>query len=444
MAASKFRWSLSEKFKLLLIDAICYLAITTALYFWLVTDANFNKLLLSPGFLFIWLNLLVWNYIYGNYEIEIQANFQKTFKKAALVFLSTLILATLANYLVGKERSGIFGRGVLGGSLLGFWLYLHISRWILASLWRSMHESFRWMFVSDAETKSAVMKDLATSKSPVSIDWVSQISEEQLLKNAGHFFGVVFSVKDKDPGLIDTLMKVRLQGLPVFDLIEFYESHFKKVPIFYLSAEFFSFSKGFSLLGNSFLQRLKRLSDLAIAVPMLILLSPIMALVALLVRLESPGAALYRQARSGKDGRVFTLIKFRSMRNDAEKHGAQWAQTNDSRITGLGKILRKTRLDELPQLSNILKGEMSFVGPRPERPQFNAELEKNIPFYQLRHLVRPGLTGWAQVNYPYGASMEDSYQKLQYDLYYVKNFSLLLDLQIILKTIRVVILGQGR
>ncbi len=444
MAASKFRWSLSEKFKLLLLDAICYLAITVLLYFWLVTDASFNKLLLSPGFLFIWLNLLIWNYIYGNYEIEIQANFQKTFKKAALVFISTLILATLANYLVGKERSGIFGRGVLGGSLLGFWLYLHISRWILAWLWRSMHESFRWMFVSDTKTKFEVMKDLAASKSPVSIDWVSQISEEQLLKNAAHFFGVVFSVKDRDPHLIDTLMKVRLQGLPVFDLIEFYENHFKKVPIFYLSAEFFSFSKGFSLLGNSFLQRLKRLSDLAIAIPMLLLSLPIMAVVALLVRLESSGSALYRQSRSGKDGRVFTLIKFRSMRTDAEKHGAQWAQTNDVRITNLGKILRKTRLDELPQLWNILKGEMSFVGPRPERPEFNAELEKNIPFYQLRHLVRPGLTGWAQVNYPYGASMEDSYQKLQYDLYYVKNFSLLLDLQIILKTIRVVVLGQGR
>jgi exopolysaccharide biosynthesis polyprenyl glycosylphosphotransferase len=444
LAAKKFRWRMAEKIQLLAVDAICYLVITAVLYRWLVPHSEVTRLLFSPGFLFIWANLLGWNYVFGNYEIEVQDNLRKTFQRAAFVFVSTLILATLANYITGKERSGVFGRGVLGGSLLGFWIYLQVSRWTLSKIWRSMHESFRWMFIADTDTKSFVMKDIQSAKTNVSIDWVSKISEEHLLQNASHLFGVVFSVKNRDPGLIDTLMKVRMQGLPVFDLIEFYESQFKKVPIFYLSAEFFSFSKGFSLLGNSYLQRQKRLSDIAISLPLLILTTPVMALVAILIRMESKGGALYWQERSGKDGRVFILYKFRSMRSDAEKSGAQWAQVNDSRVTALGKILRKTRLDELPQLWNILKGDMSFVGPRPERPQFNSELEKSIPFYQLRHLVRPGLTGWAQVHYPYGASIEDAFQKLQYDLFYVKNFSLFLDLQVILKTVRVVVLGQGR
>ncbi len=444
MAVRKFRWRIVEKIQLLALDAICYLAIAVALYSWLVTVSDVTRLLFSPGFLFIWINLLAWNYIFGNYEIEVQENLRRTFKKSALVFVSTLILATLANYLAGKERSGVFGRGVLGGSLLTFWIYLQVSRWILARIWKSTHKAFSWVFVSDSETKQSVLKDLQATSNPVSIEWVSRLSEVDVLEKSDELFGVVFSVKDRDPKMIDTLMKVRMQGLPVLDLIEFYEIHFKKVPIFYLSSEFFSFSKGFNLLGNSFLQRLKRLTDIAISLPLLILMLPVMGLVAVLIRIESRGGAIYSQTRSGKDGREFLLFKFRSMKVDAEKSGAQWAQKNDSRITTFGNFCRKTRLDELPQLWNILKGEMSFVGPRPERPQFNHELEKEIPFYQLRHLVRPGLTGWAQVHYPYGASVEDSFQKLQFDLFYVKNFSLFLDFQIILKTIRVVVMGQGR
>ena len=187
----------------------------------------------------------------------------------------------------------------------------------------------------------------------------------------------------------------------------------------------------------------KRLFDMVCAALGLLVLSPVLLVCALLVGLTSPGGVLFRQERIGKDGVPFTIYKFRSMRTDAEKNGAVWAMKSDPRVTKVGKIIRKTRIDELPQLWNVLKGEMSLIGPRPERPEFVKELEKEIPFYSLRHAVKPGVTGWAQVCYPYGSSVEDSRRKLEYDLYYAKNMSILLDVRIILKTIGVVLFPKG-
>lgn len=442
--ARKFQWRFQEKLRLLLVDAVFYIATAAVLFHFLAPGSSVTVLFQSPGFLFIVFNVLVWNYVFGNYEIEIEKNVRTTFLKTILVSISVLLIVTFFNYIAGKERSGVFGRGVLAGSLLVFWVYLQASRSFLSRLLQSSHEMSRWVFVTDPQMQEVVSKDLKTHRLPMPIDWVTSANQDLLLKESSSLLGVVFSTRDRDPSVIETLMNIRMKGLTVFDLVDFYETYFQKIPVFYLSSDFFSFSKGFSILGNSMLQRLKRLSDIFIAILILIPALPVMAIVALLVKLESSGPALYSQVRTGKDGREFTLFKFRSMRKDAEAKGAQWAQVNDSRVTRLGKILRKTRLDELPQLWNILKGDMSFVGPRPERPEFNHQLEQDLPFYQLRHLVRPGLTGWAQVNYPYGASKEDALQKLQYDLFYVKNFTLLLDLQIILKTIRVVVLGQGR
>jgi exopolysaccharide biosynthesis polyprenyl glycosylphosphotransferase len=170
---------------------------------------------------------------------------------------------------------------------------------------------------------------------------------------------------------------------------------------------------------------------------------PIAFLTALLIKLESPGPALYRQERVGKNGRPFMIMKFRSMRLDAEKNGPVWAQTGDDRTTRVGRIIRKIRVDEIPQFWNILKGEMNFVGPRPERPHFVAQLAEEIPFYEQRHLIPPGLTGWAQIKYPYGSSIEDARQKLQYDLYYIKNQSLVLDAVILFETVKTILFGRG-
>ncbi len=189
--------------------------------------------------------------------------------------------------------------------------------------------------------------------------------------------------------------------------------------------------------------RLKNFFDRIFALIMLIILCPLMLFIALLIGISSGFPIIYSQKRVGHLGKEFTLLKFRSMRNDAEKDGAKWASPGDNRVTKLGAFLRKTRLDELPQLFNILKGEMSFIGPRPERPEFVEKLNQNILFYNERHLVKPGLTGWAQISYRYGMSEEDSLKKLQYDLYYIKNRSFVLELAIILKTIRVVIYQSG-
>jgi exopolysaccharide biosynthesis polyprenyl glycosylphosphotransferase len=442
--AKKLRWRFQEKLKTLMGDASVFTLILVGFFFALVPNATLAALVGSSGFYFVVFNVLVWSYVFGQYDIELQDQTRKTLQRNLAALGVSALLIVFVNYFGAKERSGVFGRGVLAGSLLVFGVYVQLSRaWIAAGL-RSAEHFFKWVFIADPETRRQVEKDISSAKLPLPIDWQSNTRAAEWLREADHLMGVVFSTKDREPQIIDTLMSIRLQGLPVFDLIEFYENQFRKIPVFFLSSDFFSFSKGFNLLGNPLLQRLKRLSDILIALLILIPALPVMALVALLIRMESSGPALFRQVRTGKDGRNFTLVKFRSMRTDAEAQGAQWAQVNDSRVTRLGRFLRKSRLDELPQLWNILKGEMSFVGPRPERPEFNQQLEKEIPFYQLRHLVRPGLTGWAQVHYPYGASIEDSYQKLQFDLYYVKNFSLILDLQIILKTIRVVVLGQGR
>jgi sugar transferase (PEP-CTERM system associated) len=196
--------------------------------------------------------------------------------------------------------------------------------------------------------------------------------------------------------------------------------------------------------------RQKRMSGIArailhrsVALVGALLSLPIALLTALLIKLESPGPVLYKQERVGKNGRPFTIMKFRSMRMDAEKDGPVWARTEDDRTTRVGRIIRKIRVDELPQFWNILKGEMSFVGPRPERPHFVSQLAQEIPYYEQRHLIAPGLTGWAQIKYPYGSSIEDARQKLQYDLYYIKNQSLMLDAAILFETVKTILFGRG-
>ena len=190
---------------------------------------------------------------------------------------------------------------------------------------------------------------------------------------------------------------------------------------------------------------IKRLFDVTLAFCGLILAAPVMLLVAAAIKLESPGSILYRQSRSGQNGCVFILNKFRSMRQDAEKEtGPVWAAQSDSRVTRVGAFLRRTRLDELPQLFNVLVGHMSFIGPRPERPEFVQDLQRQIPFYMKRLSVKPGITGWAQVKYRYGSSVDDALEKLQYDLYYIKNLSLFLDFLILLNTVQVVLFARGR
>jgi sugar transferase (PEP-CTERM system associated) len=239
------------------------------------------------------------------------------------------------------------------------------------------------------------------------------------------------------------LLECRLRGIGVEDWPAFYEKVTGKILVSDLRPSWLIFSDGFVKTRRAII--IKRAIDMILSLAGVLLTSPLIALTALAVRLESPGPVLFRQTRMGQYGRHFTIYKFRSMRADAERlTGAVWAQKDDPRVTRIGRFLRRSRLDELPQLYNVLVGEMSFIGPRPERPEFIEELERRIPLYRARLSVKPGVTGWAQVRYTYGASVEDTVEKLQYDLYYVKNLSLFLDLLILISTVQVVLFGRGR
>uniref|UniRef100_A0A7C3QX76 TIGR03013 family PEP-CTERM/XrtA system glycosyltransferase n=1 Tax=Leptospirillum ferriphilum TaxID=178606 RepID=A0A7C3QX76_9BACT len=254
---------------------------------------------------------------------------------------------------------------------------------------------------------------------------------------------IVISLKDRRGTLpIHNILACKMHGIDVMEWATFYEKNTNKIDIMNINPSHLILGDGFQR--NRLTVVVKGVMDRVLSLLGLLLFLPIGLLIALLIRLESPGPVFYSQERVGLNGRPFNILKFRSMVADAEKGlTPQWASQNDPRITRIGAFLRKTRLDEVPQLINILKGEMSFVGPRPERPFFVAELEKVIPFYSLRHVTKPGLSGWAQIRYRYGATVEDAARKLEYDLYYIKNLSIFLDLMIFMETIQVILFGKG-
>ena len=238
------------------------------------------------------------------------------------------------------------------------------------------------------------------------------------------------------------LLDCKLSGVKVYDLNTHFEKTLGQIRVDYLNAGWLIFGDGFNQ--GSLRTFFKRVFDIVSASVLIVLSAPLMVVTALLIKAETKGPVFYRQQRVGLNGSTFMVTKFRSMRTDAEKDGKPlWAQANDSRITRVGAVIRRVRIDELPQLFNVLKGEMSLVGPRPERPYFVQELTQQIPFYAVRHSVKPGVTGWAQVRYHYGATVEDSQEKLQYDLYYVKNHSLFLDVLVLFETVGVVLTGKG-
>lgn len=255
---------------------------------------------------------------------------------------------------------------------------------------------------------------------------------------------LILAVRDRRGGglPLQELLECKLRGIRITELSSFFERENGHLQLDSMNASWMILAEGFhqGILRDT----VKRLFDLVVSTIMLLATLPIMALTALLIKLESPGPVLYRQERVGQGGRPFTILKFRSMCVDAEKDGRpRWARQNDSRVTLTGRFIRRTRIDELPQIFNVFFGDMSFVGPRPERPYFVQDLTQKIPYYGVRHTVKPGITGWAQVRYPYGATDEDAMHKLQYDLYYVKNHSLFLDLMILFQTAQVVVWGKG-
>ena len=289
-------------------------------------------------------------------------------------------------------------------------------------------------YVSMSETNRVIPEAIAR-------DAIYNLADHVVLLNASE---VVLALEERRNALpLKDLVRIKTTGVHVNEISTFLERETGRVDLDSVNPSWLIFSDGFSS-GRMFSSAFKRLFDIGASLLLLALTLPLILVTAIVVKLDSKGPAFYRQRRVGLYNQGFDIVKLRSMRVDAEVPGnAVWAEKDDPRITRIGRIIRKLRIDELPQCWSVLKGEMSFVGPRPERPQFVEDLEQKLPYYAERHMVKPGITGWAQINYPYGASIEDSRQKLEYDLYYAKNYSPFLDVLILLQTIRVVLWPEG-
>jgi len=277
----------------------------------------------------------------------------------------------------------------------------------------------------------------------------SELILEEFLKNPQEFLleykiNSIVVENEKIPEKLErVLFHLKMQGVRIKNALDLFEQVHTKVHIRDIDFKWFLFYRGFDNLNSSIYRKTKRFFDYFFAIIILGVTSPVIFLTIIAIKLESKGSAFFKQERIGLNNKPFTILKLRSMYQDAEKDGAKWASKGDARITRVGKFIRKTRIDELPQCINILKGDMSFVGPRPERDVFIQELKKIIPFYDVRHIVKPGVTGWAQIKYRYGSSIEDAEEKLKYDLYYIKHSGLWLDLAVLFQTVKTVLMFKG-
>ena len=339
------------------------------------------------------------------------------------LLLTWRLSANMTNLLArGDERLVVIGTGDAGISLV---------RHILG------HPEYNIKVVGFLDEQG---QDIGKSLvNPKIIGATSEVEEIVARENVDR---VVLSLKERRGGTpVRQLLSLKFAGVRIEEVHSCFERLSGRIPIEHLSPSWFILSDGFKK--SSLLLVSKRTIDIVVSSLILLLVSPLLPLVALAIYIESGGPIFFRQRRVGYKGAEFELLKFRSMFQDAEKHGPKWATLGDDRITRVGSILRKTRLDEIPQLFNVFKGQMSLVGPRPERPYFCTLLEEKVAFYNLRHSVRPGLTGWAQVRFRYGANLDDSRAKLELDLFYIKNLSLTVDFAILFETAKVVLLGRG-
>jgi sugar transferase (PEP-CTERM system associated) len=368
--------------------------------------------------------------------------------------VSAVIFYSLPNW--------VFGRGIFLIQMILVMLLLAGWRWLFAAVLsmpigktdvliigagRSGHALYSLLNNSDSPYRPVGFVDDDPAKLGSTVGLVPVLgTTDQLIEIANRQnveMAVLAITHDRSQTLVDRVISARLKGLTIPDMPTLYEELTGSIPVEHLRNDWLLFANGFALLSKQHVQRLKRIIDFASSTLLLIVSVPIILLTAAAIKLESRRPVFFRQERVGKDGTVFRVFKFRSMQEDAESNGAAWASENDPRVTKVGRVIRLLRIDEMPQIINVFRGEMSLVGPRPERPEFVKELEAHIPYYGIRHSVRPGITGWAQVKYGYGASVEDALKKLEYDLFYLKNMSILLDIKILLKTIGVVLFGQG-
>ncbi len=401
--------------------------------------------LITPTFLGIVFFQFMSNYSLELYRFQHWQTHKHSFIRILLSLALTFLMITFFLYLLAINPKGLVGRGILIGSLGLYGVFSFITRQFILSLIKNIESKLNLIYIGPQKGLEFLKKELPHKQNQVQwVDPTLQTLEQFkiLLNKFSHPLVLVDRPINNDWG--NFMTQLRLSGYTLFSLRRFIELTQNKIPLYTIDWSWITFTEGFEIFHKPFLKRLKRLFDIGFALILIIIFSPFALLTALAVFINSPGPVIYSHKRVGHLNTIFTIYKFRSMTLNAEIGHALWAQKDDQRITPVGKFIRLTRLDEIPQLINILRGDMSFIGPRPERPEFTKELEKKIPYYNLRHLVKPGLSGWAQINYPYGASVEDAIEKLQYELYYIKNYSLLLDLKVALKTLSTVLFGKGR
>lgn len=355
-------------------------------------------------------------------------------------------------------------RLILVISFFPFIAYTLIIRQRLAQALRRHHSHRKFLLIADSKTAASFYQEYRSRGMPQELKIYSpdcELAGQEPLTKADprftdkldqalnlfvqHSDGVIVGIPPwhLDSKLAELLAYVHFRHVPVYTLESFYEIQWKQVPVQRINS-WWAFARESLLARDSIYDHVKRLYDFAAALIALLILGPFLIILGAVIKLDSPGPAIFRQTRTGRDGRPFTAFKFRSMRVGSDRSGSIYTAEKDSRITRLGHFLRRTRLDELPQLWNVLRGDMSLIGPRAEWTKCVERYEGHIPFYNYRHLVRPGITGWAQVNYPYGASDADALEKLKFDLYYIRNYSLSLDIAIVLKTLKIMLLAKGR
>lgn len=438
----------TKKFFLLLGDIAClYLALYLTLFLRYGGDFDAGQWDNHfQAFSFIFLAWLIVFFISDLYDLKISFNNQALLANYAKAMIINGIIAVLLLYFLTPLFPAIKPQRVLIIDLIITAIILVAWRKIYYNLAKSPQIANRVLIIGENELSREVLAEI--NKRPqlgYKAQIITQIPSD--LKQ--------FCLKENIDALVssDNLRHDAQTAKKIFDCLSlgidvhsingFYEHIAQKIPVSHIEMSWFL--ENLTENAKKSYEIFKRLMDAAFAGLGLILTAPLLPLIALAIKLESPGPIIFKQIRVGKNGKDFLAMKFRSMVRDAEKDGAQWAVKNDPRVTRFGRLMRKIRLDEIPQLVNILRGEMSIVGPRPERPEFIESLSRQIPFYRERLLVKPGLAGWAQLMGPaYGGSAEETLKKLEYDLYYIKNRSLIFDLSIILKTVRVVLGGKGQ
>ncbi len=411
-----------------------------------------NKVV-SFSFAFFW---IITSYVFGRY-VRTEKISINTFTKALLKIIIILLICNLIFLSINwglplifywdqiqfssynsKELSNLFIRASLYISFFSLFIQYFFS----IITYNIYDQKKDWVFYGKESQYVQILNETEEIKNDFNLT-INPDSQNLDKLNFKNIKGIVIgNFNDIDKLNLDIIFNLKLKGIQVESLLTWFENEFHRIPTQIIDNKYQLIEK-FKSIEDNYQIRAKRIGDLIVSFILLLITSPFFIIISILIFLEDQGPLLYSQTRTGLNGEKFKIIKFRSMKIDAEKNGVQWSQRTDPRITKIGRIIRATRLDELPQLVCVINGTMSLIGPRPERPEIEDQFLKNIPYYNCRNFLKPGISGWAQVNYPYGASISDSTKKLSYDIYYICHFSILLDLLILFKTIKLVIKAGG-